>query len=362
MLDNRVFRLITTVGIAVILTIVAVVVMQFIGLESQTASIYIGLFLPVCVGIIYQLFWDFLSFGFLNGKAGRIIKLVIFYIVFAAVIAMEFGMFDSMVNMTNSGKDDYFPKLGAIGKSFMGASLSSGSGVVLAYTIFARDKEDHDEIIPFLPYIGYVGSLLICFILALIPAFANSSPYIAFGLITAATVIYTILFGLPFDYDDESVGLWDIISDKFSSSSGRSRSSYGYKGGGSSSSTNNYSGSSSSDDSGDDITLATDSDIRRAMENVARNICKYDSCFGGVSIEYQISVSVGYSKVVFTVKYHISGGDSIHDEYELNQAKNEISNCFSSKGQEIVDGATAKLSDMYLPRDMSVEVKDGGSW
>jgi hypothetical protein len=366
MLGNRVFRLITTAGIAIILAIVALIITQFLSLDTNLSGvIYASILMPAFFGIIFQLLWDFLNFNFLNGKTGRIIKLVIFYILFAIIIFAELTMFKELVNTSNASRDDYFPKFGALGKAFVGACACSCSGVVLTYTIFARDKGEMDEIIPFLPYIGYAGSVIICFILALIPPFAKSSPYIAFGLITAATVIYTVLFGLPFDYDNESTGVWDIISDKFFSSSSKSSSSYSSHKSSSSSSTKSSSGSSSSSysSSGDNVKYATDSDIKREMEYVARNISKYDNYItGDVSIEYSINVSVGYSKIVFTVKYHISGGDSIHDEYELNQAKDEISQCFKNKGQEVVDEAMDALSKLYLPRDMSVEVKDGGSW
>lgn len=344
-LSNRVFRLITGVVVEVAFFIAFYFACAWAtGLDSS--DLVIAPMFAVLVGLVGQILYDLLDIGFLNEIVGRIIKRVVFYAATVFVFIVCFLMLKE--TGSSSSLESIKASYGPLSGMFVGGAGFSCGAVASIITVLTRDdtSDERRYVLPFAGAIGLLGSL----ILGLIFSFMCKD-YATLLLVTSIVsvvllVLFTLFFGLPFDYDDTGFNLISKIMPN--------RKSRSYSGGGSSSSYSSSGSSRSSSSSGSYSSGSsyTQTDGRKSdwignlgleMNSVASNASRYYSLAYGVGINLHVTYSTYGGNIVFTLSGNLSGTDRLTSEYEANSVRNELQSTLQSVANELVSNASHRI-------------------
>lgn len=364
MFSNRITRLIVGV-VAQALFFVAFFFLCNWATGVESSDLTMVPMFAVLLALIAQILYDILDIEFMNEIVGRIIKRVIFYL--AAGLALIL-FYTTILGFSESGAGLVsIPKEYGVFPGMFVSAAGLGCGVTAAVaTILTRDdtSDEKRSALCFAGAIGMVASLLLGIVLTLCckdyEGLALTSSIVGIVIL----VIVTVLFGLPFDYDDDGFHLLGIILSKLpkKASSSRSGSSSGSRRSSGSYSGSSYSGGGSSS-GGDGRKSDIIGNLGIEMNAAARRASNYHSLAYGCGINLDVSYSIYGGNIVFKISGRLSGGN-ITSEYEANSVRDELQSVLRSVASELQQDASHRidnLRDEYkdFDRDYCIEVKMG---
>ena len=329
------FRLLATVGVCLGMLMVIYIGHSIFGESNMTPSyLFVGLLCVTLPCVLYHLLHDALNIGILDNIVGKVIKVGMFFALWAAMLFVQ-GISCDPSQLQYNGE-------GFIAEIMCYSSVVAGNVATLIYAMAIKNEQE--EGLYFIPLyamgaslvVGVVGTILG----AVIPNFMDFGLWLAFVLSALAVVGYMLWKGVPFT---ETEGI-------FNRGGGRS---YGYSSGGY---RNNYNNNYNNnyDDYGDDDYGSSGADERencynprQKLQDKMSDVCSYarGDCYATAYVTVNLSA---YAKVSgSTIHFYISGNYKLHNvqnEYQLGIAKDDVQYGIEQFARNLNEGAKEAIT------------------
>lgn len=332
---------------------VAVILLVYYAINQKFASL-VALYTvtSAVIGLAGLVLFDFLNIGFLNGKVGRIIKLVIFYVLLVLAIILNFSQDYVAVgnyvgDYTSSTITHEMGMSRAIITSMAGSALPL---VALFVTVFSSESLLDDIRYPlvFSMAEGFVVSLVLSLILGSI--YKGGANYetlyiISFVIGMVVLALGTLFFGLPFDYDDDWWCLRTAMSHKKRSYSS-SYSSSGNRGSTTRTNSGSNTGSSGGGTGGVDKRKSGSGELSDRMRRIASSASGSHSLSYYSRVEFSVTSWVGVGTIRFTITPKIVPSSMVDNKAKADVITNEAKSAAQQLMSRLKSEAGSAVDDL----------------
>ncbi len=348
---------ITRFLLTILITFGGFIAMYFISADhsNNIESVdMIGYIFTFAVVVIYTFLYDVLDFEDHDKKVLRIVKNVLFFIIYAAVLFIVWVFFCAQ-------RAPWATNSAALAYQCMGYAAPITTILVYYYIIRSQYEPSTFFLTKFLGIVAYLVGLLIGFLGSVLVGVTPVLYIIFLILLSVAPIVLTIFFGFPFRKLEREARGVNPYSGGSSSGSGSS----------------NYSGSSYDDDDGDEDYVSGGANLKKEfsfgskLKDYMYSQSIYCGTNGGVylkviqiapyvygagSCEYKISYQLQIDK-----DYYIRN-DSF-DEYQMKSDVEYATSELKSKAEDLIQSTLSEIRSLaeeyegYGGRQWKVNIK-----